>query len=381
MTYDSVDKLQNHLANKVFGHTKDAKKAAGRGLGTLVELIAFYLLKAWGLEQSLCIETRLPEYGNKVVTHNVEYTLHPVLDETEAVLDDLSRAITAGKILSKIDSSKFTLDGITKKNNTLLSSKKTIRNACKIGDSEACSLVATVLSHSGSELRVLVSKLFVNPYAMFECKRVGVEEGTKKGPQTIEKAKQGAYVANSVSSVQKLRKITGELQGLVWKSGEQSYIKPYSELLEEVVESNDPQLLQDFVLTIGLISNHGNWFTSGDPNKEMRVLAGAYDWLIFLSDSGLSEFISDVLLKPLPGLEPAGTAFRASYLSNKKSNQFTKVHIDLEADKVLSDYFANHLNKIEGWFNVISPKEASLNNLQSQLSTLKKKNWRMINGL
>jgi hypothetical protein len=33
------------LALEVFGHTTDAKKAAGRALGTIVEIITFYLLK------------------------------------------------------------------------------------------------------------------------------------------------------------------------------------------------------------------------------------------------------------------------------------------------------------------------------------------------
>ena len=50
---------------------------------------------------------------------------------------------------------------------------------------------------------------------MFECKRVGVEEGNKKGPQTIEKAKQGAYVARTVSSLQKIRIDSGELHGVI----------------------------------------------------------------------------------------------------------------------------------------------------------------------
>jgi hypothetical protein len=44
MAYESVDQLQKVLAVKVFHYAKDAKKAAGRALGTLVEIITFYLL-------------------------------------------------------------------------------------------------------------------------------------------------------------------------------------------------------------------------------------------------------------------------------------------------------------------------------------------------
>jgi len=39
MAYQAVDKFPKLLANKVFGYTDDAKKAAGRALGTLVEII------------------------------------------------------------------------------------------------------------------------------------------------------------------------------------------------------------------------------------------------------------------------------------------------------------------------------------------------------
>ena len=43
------------------------------------------------------------------------------------------------------------------------------------------------------------------------------------------------------------------------------------------------------------MSNHGNWFTSGNQNKEMKVLAQSYDWLLFLTDDGLAQFITDLL--------------------------------------------------------------------------------------
>ena len=49
MAYESVDKLQKTLAETVFMYADDRKKAAGRALGTLVEIITFYLLKTWGL--------------------------------------------------------------------------------------------------------------------------------------------------------------------------------------------------------------------------------------------------------------------------------------------------------------------------------------------
>lgn len=37
MAYKSVDKLQKALSSNIFHYAKDAKKAAGRALGTMVE--------------------------------------------------------------------------------------------------------------------------------------------------------------------------------------------------------------------------------------------------------------------------------------------------------------------------------------------------------
>ena len=77
MPYESVDALQRALTRDVFHYAKDAKKAAGRALGTLVEIITFYLIKSWGYEKHTVIERRLPEYANPEITHNVEFSLHP----------------------------------------------------------------------------------------------------------------------------------------------------------------------------------------------------------------------------------------------------------------------------------------------------------------
>ena len=41
-------------------------------------IITFYLLKSWGLGPSVAIERGLEEYKNPDISHNVEYSLHPV---------------------------------------------------------------------------------------------------------------------------------------------------------------------------------------------------------------------------------------------------------------------------------------------------------------
>ena len=212
---------------------------------------------------------------------------------------------------------------------------------------------------------------------MVECKRVGVEEGCNKGPQTIEKAKQGAYVARMTSSLQKIRDEKGIIHGVIYDEKGTPIIKPYSTLLNEIVnERND--LLRSFILSIGVVSNHGNWFTYENQNKELKVLAQSYDWLLFLSDHGLAQFVNDLLLSPRMGYEAVQSAFANSYREGKKQNVFTKTKIDYDAHVALTKYFMKNINVIKGWFNVITPQESSVDALKDMLNTLRFKKWEEI---
>ncbi|MFZ0819644.1 MAG: hypothetical protein WAM91_06215 [Candidatus Acidiferrales bacterium] len=381
MAYDSVDKLQKVLVRDVFHYAKDAKKAAGRALGTLVEIITFYLLKSWGFEHSVAIERSLAEYGNPEITHNVEYSLHPILRAIKFPLTNPKMPITSGRILESIDGEKFSLAGFEKSGTTLLTTGGILRNSCVVADGKISRLVATLGQVNKDKFIVVLAEQFSKPYAIFECKRVGIEEGMKKGPQTIEKAKQGAYVAKSISALHKLRTPTGELRGLIYKTDGTLYSKPYAELVTEITSSSDADLLRDFVLTVGVVSNHGNWFTSEDHNKELRVLAQSYDWLLFLTDQGLSEFITELLLRPSRLLEPARNAFLASYTGKRTKNQFTKVQMNYEADRVLQKYFSDNSARIENWFNIIGPTRSSLRKLRAELSQLRDKNWGRLHSL
>jgi hypothetical protein len=383
MSYQSVDQLQKVLASKVFHYTKDAKKASGRALGTLVEIITFYLLKSWGFENSVAIEKPLSEYGNPEITHNVEYSLHPILRDYDFTLHK-KLPITSTRLLGSIDVNEFPINGFERTNNTLLTSELILRNSCIVANRKApyaSHLMSNLHSITSDEVQIRLLEQFSKPYAMFECKRVGVEEGMKKGPQTIEKAKQGAYVARIVSSLHKVRLPSGELHGLIYKQNGEIYTKPYVELISDIINSDDAELLKDFILTVGVVSNHGNWFTSDNHNKELKVLAQSYDWLLFLTDEGLAEFITELLLKPQPLLKPARKAFLASYTAEKKKNAFTKVQMDYEADQVLQSYFSDNLSTIEQWFNIITPKNWSMQKLHEQISQLRDKNWEALHSL
>lgn len=376
MSFESVDQLQRALTENVFHYAKDSKKAAGRALGTIVEIITFYLLKSWGLNNAIGIEKRIPEFGYPEITHNVEYSLHPVFSEIEIELKNDGNPITPTKIFRVLENNfpKLT-SSYQKTNNVLLNKHGIMRNACTIGISENRFLVASITDVFKDKITIYVAEQDKSPYSIFECKRVGVEEGTKKGPQTIEKAKQGAYVAKTVSSLQKIRLEDGQLFGIIYKNNKVFMSKPYHELLDEVINSNDMDLLRHFILTVGVVSNHGNWFTADDHNKELKVLAQSYDWLIFLTDQGITEFIKDTIFSDDKEVVHIKQAFYNSYSGVKGKNQFTKVQMNFMADRQLLRYFYVNQNKINRWFNIISPIKATLEKLQKEIFTLKTKNW------
>jgi hypothetical protein len=376
MAYESVDKLQNALGEQVFHYTKDKKKAAGRALGTLVEIITYYLLKTWGFNNSTSIERGLAEYGNDEISHNVEYSLHPIIGEFEIKIPNDGSSITSSKILKELEN-LTDIKKFDKKTNNLLDKHNILRNACTIAESKDTFLLTSFKSF-GQQHELLVFEQSQKPYAMFECKRVGVEEGTSKGPQTIEKAKQGAYVARTASSLQKIRTNNGEKYGLIYRSDNQPYIKPYHELMEEIIYSPDSELLKKFILTVGVVSNHGNWFSAENQNKELKVLAQSYDWLIFLKDVGLAQFIDDLIFNPSSDFVCVQKAFKDSYTADKKRNVFTKVKMNLEADQALLKYFADKQNSIETWFNIVTPSNKTIADLKNEITELRSKNWREI---
>jgi len=377
MPYDSVDKLQNALAEQVFHYTQDKKKAAGRALGTMIEIITYYLLKTWGFNNSTSIEKGLVEYGNVDISHNVEYSLHPIINEYEISILNDGNSITSTKILKELGKN-VSITEFEKKTNNLIDKHKVLRNACMIAESNDTFLLASFKSFGETEHKLLIFEQLQKPYAMFECKRVGVEEGTLKGPQTIEKAKQGAYVARASSSLQKIRTDNGEKYGIIYRSNNEPYIKPYTELMEEIIYSNDSDLLKKFILTVGVVSNHGNWFTAENQNKELKVLAQSYDWLIFLTDLGLAQFIDELILNPSIEFKCVQDAFKNSYTSDKKRNVFTKVKMDFDSDNALLKYFADNQRKIESWFNIITPDSKTINDLKREINELRSKNWREI---
>lgn len=353
MSYKSIDILQKSLASNIFSAKKDAKKAAGRALGTIVEIITYYLLREWGFTPNIEIETKLPEFGNSEITHNVEFTLHRILRQEEK---DLIKPLTYNG-LKKL----FEYYPQESKSGTVIDKDNIIKNSAVIGKDDNSVCICNV-----SENKLILSLLVNQASAMFECKRVGVEEGQKEGPQTIEKAKQGAYVALKSSSLQKIRDKSGTVYGVYFKNGIM-HTEKYELALNSCLHSKH---IEDFILSFGIISNHGNWFTSKDMNKELKVLAQSYDRLLFLTDEGLYTFIEKTILQPAPEYFPIRNAFIGSYSEGKKTNTFTKSKISYDAHNALIKFFHDNISTIENWFNIISPDGITMVEIKQQLHNL-----------
>ena len=319
----------------------------------------------------LSSERSVPEFANPDIVHNVEFALHPVRARHVLELAPLSLPVTATKIKRQLPF----LHQTDVKSTQVLSSNTVKRNAAVLIEKPTGPVVANLDTFDDASCKLTVCELSTDPFAILECKRVGVEEGMRKGPQTIEKAKQGAYVARSVSSFQKMRLRNGQFRGVIEGPDGSFRFGMYDALLQEIIHSSSTSYLDGFILTVGVVSNHGNWFTSDNHNKELRVLAQSYDWLLFLTDAGLSQFIDELLLNPSPELESARGAFLASYSGRRGANRFTKVRMDVDADEALQVYFVAHEAEIEGWFNVIAPRDGTLGTLQEDLRILASKDW------
>lgn len=365
MSYRSIDAIQEALSSTVFSKKDDARKAAGRALGTLLELIGFYLLNDAGLVTNMAIERPLAEYANSEITHNVEFSLHKSkLIGHLSLCEPGVNSITPKRILRelgishdsqcKIKSYNPYASGIVRNASTVLESRERFINAyCNINKKE-----------------VDVYELKIDPVAMVECKRVGVEKGMNKGPQTIEKAKQAAYVSRSVSRLQRFRGSDGSILGVIENPSGELVSGPYEKMLKDIVARGTVDEKRGVVLTIGIVSDHGNWYSSSRMNKELKVLSQSYDWLLFLTDAGFTQFINETLFSEDLATTPIREAFFNCYGGVKKGSRFTKVMLPADADLALREYFATRREEIRSWFNVLTPTDGTFEELFAELRLL-----------
>ena len=371
MTYESIDRLQRAMADEVFVHAKDSKKAAGRALGTILESLTYFVIRSWGLNQSIAIEQRLPEFGAPEITHNVEFSLHSRLDRIDIPIEyESGKSLTTTRVRRTSSTLEAFLAGWDLDSKPLLSADGVQTNCAVIHQSDE-GIITSQVEDVGGQLILHVNRLHALPYAMFECKRVGVEEGQTKGPTTIEKAKQGAYVAASLSSIRKVANPHGTPLAVSYLHGK-PVIGDYNSTMRQLVSEGTLDEIAGMIVTVGVVSNHGNWFTRDSMNKEMKVLQGAYDWLLFLKDEALATFITETILEPAPQYESIKTAFLSTYTAGRTGgSRFTKKTMDRDAYAAMAEYFSANQSVIEGsWFEQLSEGRGSLTDLKVELQTL-----------
>ena len=155
MAFESVDALQRTLADTVFQYAADRKKAAGRALGTLVEIITFYALHMWDLRDHIVIERSVPEFANPEILHNVEFSLHPIQDRHNVEISPLSLPLTAAKIKRHLSF----LQETAVKSTQVLSKDAVKRNATVLVESETGPVIANVDTLNDSSCRLTVCEL------------------------------------------------------------------------------------------------------------------------------------------------------------------------------------------------------------------------------
>ncbi len=127
-------------------------------------------MRAWELRDHIVIERSVPEYANPQVVHNVEFSLHPIRHSHHLSVSTERLPVTPAKIARELPQ----LPDGARKTHQLLSTEGVQRNACVIGEGAAGPIVTHVDDLGEISCDLTVCELFAEPFAIFECKRVGV---------------------------------------------------------------------------------------------------------------------------------------------------------------------------------------------------------------
>jgi hypothetical protein len=124
-----------------------------------------------GFSKNVPIERRIPEFGRMDITHNVEFSLHAVRRESLLTIPRDGNAIRGKHFAGHPDFIDANLAG------ELLSSIQLLRNSAILVEREGLIIVANLVDMGDKTLDILIADLVQTPVAIFECKRVGVEDG------------------------------------------------------------------------------------------------------------------------------------------------------------------------------------------------------------
>jgi hypothetical protein len=369
----TVDRVQQRLMKEVFDDRKDIKKTAGRALGVVQEVIIGYLLRHNGLSNRILLETDLPEYrpgsSEPGLTHRVEFTLHQLISTKMAAVKETKRNGRSGSYLVSKQEAEEGLDGSLKLVSNLglggiyLFSIPFKQKSSIDFSSAGVFHVAECVSDKQCEIRTLSAA----PVAYIECKRVGLEEGTATGPQTIEKAKQAAYVALRSSAVQKIRTPKG-LYGAFYHNMDKNFkFQPYESVWEEIIRGR--LVVPGAVRSVVFLGNMVNWFPGGVAKKDIKVLVENYDWVIWVEDAALVQFAEDLLFRKTKVAE----AFKRQHSSNRKLGErlFSKQSMWIPAHEELCSYIASNYQTIKKkWFRVLGREKMATDDLFLELDKL-----------
>lgn len=364
----SIDEIQKKLQKDIFKDRVDAKKAAGRALGTIQEIIVWFLLEVHGLGIRTLLEYQLPEYANADILHNVEFSIHPLRS-----IDSLSLIGTKNMSI-KLPSEIIKRHSKQKKNlvpsvtvlerHRQFGNEVRVINPCFVKNLVDWNYDEVYLGRYKNKDEGELVTISKTPIAFVESKRVGLEEGTTTGPQTIEKAKQASYIALRTSKLQKIFH-AGEILGVMVLSDGTKIVDNYEKLWSDLIKKGDINALRGVVRSIILLSDSINWYVKGVEKKDLHVIKQSYDWTIWMEDEGLISFVENFLLTD--GV--IRDVFYKNYVERKKGGTFfTKNRMDNEAYSVLFSFFQKNHEKIEKtWLKVLAPKDKTFDDMVKEL--------------
>ena len=350
-----VVKVQKQLEETIFYERRDSYKAAGRALGTIQEIIVYFLFEAFELGDRLNLEYPLPEYGRLDIVHNVEFSVHPLISK-EAM--ELTSRVNKGlrfpaKLKREYKEFLYSIKSSVKllEKNKQFDRETIIINPCYITNISQWKGNNIFIGKFLNEKEGLFLKCLSQPIAFIECKRVGLEQGTSTGPQTIEKAKQSSYVALRCSKLQKLFTPDGVIGYLSLDKGYE--IDEYDKLWIRILKSKNRNLLKNIIRSIIFISNHINWYVDGKEKKDLHIINQSHDWSIWLKDDAISEFVNEFLLPP--GV--IRNTFYNNYVERKKGGTFfTKKRLDKEVYQIFLEFFTEERDNIAAnWLEILNP--------------------------
>lgn len=366
----SVDEVQRELEKSIFVERRDAFKATGRALGTIQEIIVYFLFEVYNIGERLFLEYPLPEYGRPDIVHNVEFSIHPLVSiEPIEYSGRVNKNIQFPKELKKnfkeqIKKIKTSVTLIEK--NREFDRETRIINPCFIRNINEWTYDKIFKAGYVEDTSGLFITNLSKPISFIECKRVGLETGTTTGPQTIEKAKQAAYLALRCSKLQKIITSDDILGFLDLK--DRFICRPYEELWSEILDKKDVELLNGVVRSIIFLSNHINWYLNDIEKKDLHILKQSYDWTIWIEDKALAEFVKIFIL-------PEGiirNVFYKNYVQRSKGGTFfTKNRLDNEVYRILYSYFRRNKEEIaRNWLTVLSPEEKTFIDLINEIKNI-----------